>query len=269
MFKKALMTLIPVMSLACATTSFAHPPPDDPEIAPLRERVKKATVLISKGENSDKSFQCSGLGFERDEKEKVQRFIAGAHCVAKDDVKHKRVRIAGKKWYIHYDEPGVQRYIPVQIIAGYQMRGDDILILEASLEDLKGMDAPVVPLASAMPVEGERVISYANPHGYGKRYFEGYVSLQDIDRPLQDSKAQINWEHAMIVEINGWRGSSGAALVSVSKKAVVGIFVGFTLSGGSAFVMPVRRIREFLDLVKHGKYPWFDPEESFNAGDND
>ena len=84
---------------------------------------------------------------------------------------------------------------------------------------------------------GSRIHNYANPMGIGMQQFTGYLSMLDLQRPVEGK--HILWRGNAVAIVPGAGGSSGS-LVLDDDEAVVGVLVGvIQASMGSPFVVIV------------------------------
>jgi hypothetical protein len=266
--RTALIAAISVLVLVGSATAQEPPkqegpPPsacDNKNLSAIEKDFCRATaILYAEDESGSKQNLCSVTAFER--KGKVYRFLTAAHCVAEDG-EDKTVDVVPTKFYITFDETGIQRYYPVKVIGvGYQHRGDDFAVLEATLD----RDVPTIPISTADAATGEKITNFAAPHGYGIQLFRGHVSKDTLDRPVVEG--DINWTGGVLLNLMGGPGSSGSAVVSVEKKAIVAVFVGRVGNGNFQVRVGLKasRFLTFYQSIQKGAYKYFKPDRDERA----
>jgi S1-C subfamily serine protease len=212
----------------------------------LAAKVSKSVVLLyEQDEAGGMTMLCTGTAYRKIDK--GYRFVSAAHCVSGDD--------DDEQSEIHFfvtADNHQKTFIPVTLIrAGDKDRGDDFSIFEAVTEEV----FEVTPLGDESTLQaGDAVLDISGPHGLGKMTYFGYVTTVKVDRPQLDAH-EVKWNNPMIVSIGGGPGSSGAAIVSLDQKAIVGFFVGEFSSGDSGgIVVPVSQFKKFEGAVDAKTY---------------
>lgn len=177
----------------------------------------------------------------------VYRFVSAAHCVDGNDDKQQKLQ----KFYVTSDSNGEKSYISAKLIqAGDKKQGDDFSLFEVTTAD----KFVVTPLGDETVMHpGDGVVNVAGAMGFGKQYFQGYVSEVHMDRPPLNAGVVL-WTDLMLVEIGGGPGSSGSAIVSTDQSAIVGFLVGDAGVDVGKLCVPVSKFKTFLSLVDAGKY---------------
>lgn len=236
-------------------------PAESPMSLDQFEKNVYSAVALFYAQTEDGTFKqlCTATAFERSGK--TYKFVTAAHCVAEDNVLHERVEVVRVRFLTTFDEEGEKGIVPAKLLAvGYQHNGDDLAVFEAQLKK----EIPVIPLAAKNAIRGEHIVNVASPLGLGKQLFRGYVSSSKLDRPMISERAGINWDGAMLLDINVGPGSSGSAIVSPKQGGIVGILVGTIGSRSSSFnvvAIPIEQFHKFWNAAKTGKYKWYRPEE--------
>lgn len=263
--KKLIRPMVLSISMcACATTSYAWPPPlMKGECDALCPQVRDGAMILSLPTiTGDELSACTVQAFERDDVAEFYYFATAAHCVAIDNTLKEKVRVLYKKVRLHADHSGTQTYIVATVAAaGYRTEGDDFAVLRVAFSDMKGFRPPVIPFAPVRAETGETFVSFAMPGGAGLQFLPGWVSRSSIDVPLVVPERDINWEGGLFIHVPVAGGSSGSAIVSVERKAIIGILVGHVPFADSAVALPSDRFLKFWERVKNGTYPWFKMEE--------
>jgi S1-C subfamily serine protease len=184
--------------------------------------------------------------------------VSASHCVSTFNPNQNRVEIPGVPLFISYDADGVKVYHPATVVmAGAQGKGDDFAILHVATDD----EWPLLRIGDHSRIkQGELVINVAAPKGLGLQVFFGYVSMINMDRPIQSNG--INWLGATLLQIPAGPGSSGSAVASEKQGAIVAFIVGGIRDNPSAVAIPASRFLQFRKSVEDGDYEWFSlPEE--------
>ncbi|PIT88081.1 MAG: hypothetical protein COU29_03645 [Candidatus Magasanikbacteria bacterium CG10_big_fil_rev_8_21_14_0_10_36_32] len=236
------------------------PPPSISEseesLAQLENDAINATALLYfENKSGGMDFYCTATAFER--VGHYYKFLTAAHCVSSDDTVNKMVRIKPGKWYINFDMPNNNEFHRANVLAaGYMSDGDDVAVLGAYLDDFN----PIINLSQEDAVIGERIINIAGPRDLGKQLIRGNISQVTPGRGsfLSDR---------IMIQIHSGGGSSGSAIISQNKKAIVGVLVaGF----GGFFQMepfydvtvavPIGKFHRFWAAIKANNYEHFNFE---------
>lgn len=260
---KTVSLLILAASLASCSSAvyppvlYAQKPPanaynSDDELV---NRFWGATALLYEQDSQGTmDMACTATAFERSGD--TYRFVTAAHCVAEDDDDKGQVELYPKEWYITFDDPQKKNFLHAKVVAaGYQHEGHDFAVLEVKTKEY----IPVMPFAPKRAILDEPVINIASPDGYGKQLFRGHVSMPQLNRPVK--VRDINWEKAIMLQINIGDGSSGSAVVSTKQGGIVAFMVGTGISSRSQNVIaiPAYKFHRFWKAAKKGKYKWFKP----------
>jgi len=227
------------------------------DMEPWERYFKKAVVnLFEEDEEGNLNFVCTATAFER--KGKKYYFVSAAHCVGDDDTDHEKIITRPSNWYITFRDSPEKHFFPAKIVvAGYQHRLNDFLVLEAELEH----PVPTMPLASGDPHNGEIVSNMASPHNLGKLLFRGLVSIESVDRTILVGEDEVNWKGTAVLQINVGGGSSGSAIVSHRQRGIVAILIGMN-SSSLAYAIPVSKFKQFWAEFNAKKYKWYRPEDN-------
>lgn len=221
----------------------------------LRDFEKATALLQEQTPNGGFNMLCTATVFEKDDA--VVRFVSAAHCVGEDDEMKEKVKLTSTKFYINFDDEENKQLLLAKVIAcGYQHRGDDFAVLEVPLKEIGIKAVPVMPLATEHVVMGEPMANMASPNGLGEQLFRGHVSRPVLQRPIKDR--DINWENAVLLQMNVAGGSSGSAVVSLRQLGIASFIVGHV--GINTVAIPTERFVKFWELSKAGKYKWFKPD---------
>lgn len=214
-----------------------------------RDTLAATALLYRKDKSGFLDFRCTATAFEREKD--YYHFVTAAHCVAEDDVANRLVKIKSGKWFLNFHTSEQNEFYPARILAvGYQEKGDDLAVLEARPDRY----TPIIRLADEDPKVGETVSSFAGPLNLGKRLFRGYVSREPIPG-----------DENILLEVHCGGGSSGSAIVSHEKKAIVAIvwarlggwFV-FEPMADTSFAIPISKFHKFWAAVQARNYEYFD-----------
>jgi len=211
----------------------------------LIEEVKEATmILYAQTEDGGMEQLCTTTIYQKLTIEDKPGYLlaTAAHCVAVvgDDLQTTKRASA---WFVSFDEAiGPRVYHPAHVEGyGSLTRGDDFAVLHVYTSD----DWPVMKLGLVGKVkEGDEVLSVAAPQGLGRQVFRGSISLLSLDRVINEKG--IHWQYAMLVQLPAGGGSSGAAIVSIKQKAIVGITVGLIGGNPSVVALPISRFKAFV-----------------------
>jgi hypothetical protein len=189
---------------------------------------------------------------------------SAAHCVSEDDTQKEIAVAVGDDWFFTFDNKpeNPKVFFPAKIIGiGYQSRGDDFSVFEIN-PNPSMLENPIVKIPLGQnPTLNEVVINIASPNGLGKQLFRGYVTSENLDRPVK--QGSINWKGGVLVHVVADPGSSGSAVISVSQKGIVSFLVGGI--SNTIVTIPVDRFKKFLRELKENKYEYFDPKKSVDT----
>lgn len=248
-----LVSLVCALGSACANlgTTNTETTPHTDDMSPLEKKFYRATAqLFIKEDGDEKRFLCTTTAFEKQGRKTY--FVGAAHCVAEDDAENERVNVSTDDFCVAFDDDLKKSpCFPVKILgAGYQHRGDDLLVLVANLDK----EADIIPLADNDPEMGEAITNVACPGGYGKQLFRGSVSLKKLDQEFIID--DINWTNNVFIQTMVGPGSSGSSNVSLRQQAIVSITVGMMRSSPSVVTVPISRFKAFWAATKAGTYRW-------------
>lgn len=134
-----------------------------------------------------------------------------------------------------------QDFYTVRLLrVGRSERGYDLALLT-----FHGRAPAVVPLAVGSWADvqvGDRISNYANPLGIGLQQFSGYISMLDLQRPVEGRS--ILWRGNAVAIVPGAGGSSGS-LVLNEVGEVIGVLVG---------VIQAQMGTPFVVIVPEGKF---------------
>lgn len=202
-------------------------------------------LLYTQDESGDMKMTCTATAFATIPK--GYRFVSAAHCVPGTEDKLQKLQ----KFYISADSKGQKNYFVARLVqAGDKKLGDDFSIFEVETAD--HFDTVTLGDESILRI-GDRVINVAGALGFGKEYFEGYVSEVQLDRPPLNG-GEVTWTNVTLVQIGGAPGSSGSAIVSLDQNAIVGFLVGASNDDVGKICVPVSKFKVFLAAVNAGKY---------------
>ena len=221
-----------------------------PVTSSLNQSVYDSVVLLYTQDGSgDMKMVCTATAYEvkPSGSKSVYRFVSAAHCVDGNDDAQQKL----EKFYVSSDQSGEKSYIAAKLIqAGDKTQGDDFSVFEVTTAD----KFVITPLGDdTLLKNGDLVVNVAGALGFGKQFFQGYVSEQHMDRPPVDA-GEVLWTDLMLVEIGGGPGSSGSSIVSVDQKAIVGFLVGAAQQDIGKLCVPVSKFKTFIALVDAGKY---------------
>ena len=223
-----------------------------PVTTSLNQNVYDSVVLLYLQDSAgDMRMACTATAFDSrpstDQSKSVYRFVSAAHCVEGNDDAQQKLQ----KFYISSDANGEKSYLAAKLIeAGDKTQGDDFSLFEVTT----ATKFVVTPLGDETTLKsGDNVVNVAGAMGFGKQFFQGYVSEVHMDRPPLDAGV-VQWTDVMLVEVGGGPGSSGSAIVSTDQKAIIGFLVGDAGVDVGKICVPVSKFKKFVSLVDSGKY---------------
>lgn len=239
---------IPVLALLLAASMSVQ--------AQSKEQIQhvydSVVLLYTQTVSGDMKMTCTATAFSATPSkvkpdQTVYRFVSAAHCVDGDDDKTQRLQ----KFYISSDMAGEKNYLAAKLIeAGDKTQGDDFSLFEVSSTE----KFVTLPLGDDVKIHpGDAMIDVSGALGFGKQYYQGYVSEVHLDRPPLDA-GEVSWTDLMLIQIGGGPGSSGSAIVSTDQNAIVGFLVGTAKSDVGKLCVPVSKFKDFVSAVDAGKY---------------
>jgi hypothetical protein len=244
----ALMLLAMAAPASAQTNAFRHKVYD----SSIQLYILEAD-LSDGGTGKEAPFpDCTAHAFQKTDNGYL--LLTAAHCVITE---HKGLfaydePAADGMLSVAYGNPGDNRpLIPVTIkMIGNWREGWDIAVLNMDTKIV----LPVIPLGDDTKLEmGDRLVSVSAPMGGQVKYwYEGYMSANrnQIDPSL--GRTIRSWRYSIFVEIPGYSGSSGAAVISVDQQAIIGIFVAECHTDApqnermSAVLVSVSAVKEFM-----------------------
>jgi hypothetical protein len=203
-------------------------------------------LLYGEDESGSLKMRCTATAIEKNDKGYV--FVTAAHCGCIDDDEMHTTSPEKTFFYITTDMEKEKTFIKADVIGcGYRTVGDDFMLLQVNTNK----QLPTVNLGQD-PVALEAIINVAAPLGLGKQVFLGSVSSATLDRPvvLDD----INWSHAVLLQLFGVDGgSSGSAVVCLDQKAVCAFVVG-SINKTTMVAIPVSRLIKLRSELAAGTY---------------
>jgi S1-C subfamily serine protease len=220
--------------------------------------VKDATILLYK-QTEDGNFNgfCTATAFEREGE--IVRFITAAHCVARDDLKANRVVIEEDDFWAVFDSPeraADMKWYRLRVAgAGFRHAKDDCAVLETAALD---REVPLVTVSREGKTRHlEPVINVAGANGLGFLTFTGTVTLPALDRPIRDRRG--DWQNAIVLDLAAAKRSSGSAVVSLARRAIIGIISGTYTDDALSHTIatPAERCHRVWRQIQADEYPWF------------
>lgn len=211
----------------------------------LIEKMQDATmILYVQTEDGGMVQVCTAMIYEEIETQgRHGYYLATAgHCISHMGADLHTTEVA-EDWFLTFDPAeGPRTYYPAHSEGfGDLNAGVDFAVLHVYTDE----DWPVMKIGKMAPVKaGDEVLTVAAPWGLGLQVFKGSISLMSLNRVVNDPG--IHWQFAMLVQIPAAPGSSGAALVSVKQKAIIGITVGIMDGNLSTVVLPISLFRSFI-----------------------
>ena len=193
-----------------------------PITIPLAARVYQATALLySQDGQGAMHMLCTATAYSK--LPEGYLFVTASHCVSNQadyDKKDKIVAIEQDAFFITFDETDKKEFIRADVIAaGLQSKGDDFAILRVKT----AASVPTVPLGDELKeLMGAPIINVASPQGLGRQLMKGYISMPRLERPVKEN--DINWEHAIVLQMPVGPGSSGSSIVSIEQESIVGAY---------------------------------------------
>ena len=245
MFKSFLLSLIilssPMFAFAQAKSDHA-----------LVEKAKNAVALLySQDESGGMRMRCTATVFEKTKT--IYKLVSAAHCIGDDNTtKERSADPTNTPFYISFDNSTPKEFYKAKaVFVGYQHKGDDFAVFEVESKE----DWPVLLIGTEKSVtEGSALLNVASPQGLGKQVFRGSISSMDLDRPIIEG--DINWQHALLLQIQSGPGSSGSALISIEDGTIIGFLVG-VVGGNNVVGIPVSKFTTALSKFGEDKYPYF------------
>lgn len=211
----------------------------------LIEKMQDATmILYAQTVDGGMAQVCTATIYEETENQgrKGYYLVTASHCIAKVEGNAKTTAQT-RDWFLTFDIVETpRRYYPAHSEGyGDLTAGTDFAVLHVYTEDTW----PVMKIGRMAKVKaGDDVVSIAAPQGYGLQVFKGNISLLSLERVVNTTA--IHWQFAMLVQLPVGNGSSGAAIVSVKQKAIIGITVGTLAGNPSTVVLPISLFRAFV-----------------------
>jgi S1-C subfamily serine protease len=209
------------------------------------------TLLYAQADDGSLSMRCTATFIEKNSTGYVA--VSAAHCACADNEDDHTVSPEKTFFYVTSDEAENKEFIRAKLVGcGYRHAGDDFSIFQVNTTH----DFPVVPLGID-PSVMEPVINIASPLGLGKQVFTGSVSAASLNRPIiQDD---INWTHAVLLQLFGTDGgSSGSAVICSDQRAICGLIVG-TYNKTSTIALPISRLVRLREQLAKGEYKHWQP----------
>lgn len=198
-------------------------------LEPLETRTEPSLSPLADAE-------CTGIVFfkyEPREGTKIYSILTAAHCVVNHEaglpplIPPYDSILPNSSLYVQIGDPSIVDLLPARLqLLGNMHKGYDIAVLTIETN----ADIPVIPLGDESQMEiGNRVVSVSAPLGGEiKFWFEGYASaIHPAQIGEYITERVPDWAHAAFFIMPSAYGSSGAGVVSVDQKAIIGIMEGF------------------------------------------
>ena len=220
----------------------------------LTLRAKDAVALLySQSASGTMDMHCTATAYQKTPTGYL--FVSAAHCIGSDDRQKEKSARSDKPFYITFDEvKTMKKFYPARIVwVGYQHRGEDLLVLSVDTTE----KWPTIPIGDEKVLaDGAAILNVASPLGLGKQVFHGIIASLFLDRPVIEG--DINWTGSMVLQLAGvGGGSSGSAIISEEKEAIVGFLVG--IIGGSTIIgIPASRFHAVQRAIDAKTYRWYE-----------